>query len=145
MAVGMDCLCLRRTRGKAKGRSQEKGSGDAPTRLGHRISAISGPSVGRSLTGVAPGTVAAAISASGPPRIPSWGPVARPAHRSPARSFPGDDYAAGVQRPGGAGPDRAFFGYSSIQLSLPPFSSRIFWVCLQKCRRSRFTVEAWPS
>lgn len=74
MAVGVDCLCLRRSRGKAKGRSREKGSGDALTSLGHRISAISGPSVGRLLTGVAPGTLAAAISASGPPRILSWGP-----------------------------------------------------------------------
>lgn len=109
MAVRVDCLCLRRTRGKAEGRFREKGSGDAPTRLGHRISAISGPSVGRSLTGVAPGTLAAAISASGPPRIPSWGPVAGPVDRSPARSFPGDGCAAGVLRPGGAGPSHAFW------------------------------------
>lgn len=109
MAVGVDCLCLRRTRGKAKGRSRQNGSGDAPSRLGHRISAISGPSVGRSLTGVAPGTLAAAISASGPPRIPSWGPVARPGDQNPACSFLGDGYAAGVLRPGGAGRSRAFW------------------------------------
>lgn len=111
MAVRVDCLCLRRTKGKAEGRFREKGSGDAPTRLGHRISAISGPSVGRSLTGVARGTLAAAISASGPPRIPSWGPDARPVDRSPACSFPGDGCAAGYCAPVGRGPGMRF-GYS---------------------------------
>lgn len=110
MAVDVDCLCLRRTGGKAKGRSRDNGLGDAPARLGPRISAISGPSVGGSLTGVAPGTLAAAASASGPPRIPSWGSVARPVDRRPLLvPSPGMDMLAGVLCPSGAGSYRAFW------------------------------------
>lgn len=143
MAVGVDCLCLRRTRGKAKGRSRDNGSGNPPARLGLRILAISGPSVGGSLTGVASGALAAAASASGPPRIPSWGSVARPVDRRPARLFPGDAYARRRTVPERGGVLWCILDTPECNLA-SPFAS-IFWVSIQKCLRSPFTVEAWPS
>lgn len=58
----------RRRGGRARGRSRGEESGDAPAGLGHRISAISGPNVGRSLTGVAWGSLAAPGLCLGPSR-----------------------------------------------------------------------------
>lgn len=114
MAVGVGCLCLRRTRGKARrqdeGPMRAKGSGDAFAGLRRRIPAISGPSVGRSLTGVPEAPWPRPASSPGPPRFPAWALLPGPSvHGSPACSFPRDRCAAGGLRLAGAGPHPAFW------------------------------------
>lgn len=111
MAVDVDCLCLRRMRGKAKGRSRGEGSGDAPASLSHRISAISGPSVGCSLTGVARDALPQPASVSGWLRIPSQAGGLEPCLFLPR----------GPTRLAGAGPNRAFLDTHRYSLASPFF------------------------
>lgn len=105
MAVGVDCLCLRRMRGKAKGRSWGEGLGDALASLSRRISAIAGPGVGCSLTGVARDALSAAglglrlAQNSQPGRRTTALPVSSPR----------------TDTPGWGGAQSCIFGYSPIQ------------------------------
>ena len=130
---------------EGRGRRREadrrsEGSGDAPAGLGHRISSISGPSVGRCLTGVARGALASPSLCLGPSQNSQPDRWTR-ALRVPPRVMDPPWRGVGLGNCSwlGRGPI-VHFGYSPVRFS-SPFFVLDFWGLVSRSARGHRSLS----